>query len=66
MGSAEGEFELEVSDEALAVVDRWLRIKHTDEIPATELPEQRPQRYRPLSMLLTLRMHPNVYTLNSV
>ena len=44
MASAEGEFELEVSEEALAVVDKWLGIRHTDEIPATELPEQRPVR----------------------
>ena len=40
----EQQFELEVSDEALAVVDGWLKIRHTDEIPATELPEQRPAR----------------------
>lgn len=42
--SGDGEFELEISSDALAVVDRWLGIKHTDEIATTELPEQRPMR----------------------
>jgi hypothetical protein len=36
--------ELEVLPDALAVVDGWLGIKHTDEITPTELPEQRPPR----------------------